>query len=158
MKHYLDEIRDNHITLSAHALKHTEDCEICATELRLFRGIENGIATLPDRPAPPELALMVFRRVFTPVYNAWHLVISTGILILSPVLLKRTLEAGELSPPGIALLFGFYGVFIFLMLLPLCSILYRTYGGRIDQLERKCDDLLDHPVAGISRRIRGHRV
>ena len=159
-EHYIEEITANHHALSEAARAHIKDCPTCRTELKMMLRIEQGVAELPEQPVPPSLRQRVFRRIFQPAYNAWHLAITGIVLLLSPVLLQYMAGAkiGPTLPRDFQIgLFSLYGVLIFFVAVPISFRLFQNFGDDIHDMEHRVDDFLDNFDAQESLRNLGAR-
>ena len=148
MKHYLEQIQEDHERLSPEALLHIQECAVCRAEYNLMVSVQQAIAELPLKKAPVCLKERVFERLLRPAYSLWHLGLAILLLLCSPLLLARHLS-WLWSDPMLIGLFSFFGFFTMLLLLPIAFQLRQTHGNRIEALSRSCDEYLDQPLRRV---------
>ena len=88
-----------------------------------------------------------------PKYKIWHYVLTTALLLISPLLIAQLVQTNtaHMSENVLTLTYSIFGIIAVLMLIPIAYKLLYTYNKSIENLENRFDEYLDKPIKSLLR-------
>ena len=151
MKHYFEEILEDHVNLSSKAKKHMKECSICAKEVKLMSKIQQGLNTMPNKKMPLEFKTQLIQLMQRSKCKIWHYVLTMALLLISPLLIAQLVQSNtaHMSENALILTYSILGIIAVLMLIPIAYGLFYTYNKSIKDLENRFDEYLDKPLKSL---------
>lgn len=144
MKHYIEQIREDHHKLTAEQMNHINNCKSCRAELTLMQKMENAIHTIPEVPLPAGFKQLVMHRVIVPVYKMWHIMAVILVSAASPALFSYIAKRLEVTDDYLLIITVIlYALLIPLLILPLSNMVFRKYRDRVENFSGSIDSYLE---------------
>ncbi|MCB1172845.1 MAG: hypothetical protein KDK39_04740 [Leptospiraceae bacterium] len=133
-------------TLDSDELKRIHTDPQMRKDLQFSLDLDQRLGQLPleRRQPPPALHHLVFQRIIRPSYKMWHLILVMILIICSPLMLafsSRVFE-GFFHDNLLITIFVFYGVMVFVLLLPITFYIITTRRSTLKSLMEELDHWL----------------
>lgn len=148
----LQQIHDEHKSLTEEQKTHVKQCSECKKELAVMISIEKSVRSFPMRAIPEAFRQRLVDHVLRPSYRIWQLVLSLGLVMLTPVLINHYLLGSNGWQALHYTIAISSGVLAFLILIPLTYILFENYYTRIVSMQERVDSFLDHSIEKLPGR------